>query len=435
MAVNNPAGGATFLDNNAVKNAMSAYNIENLIQDIIAVEGFGVTSEYVSDMNVKSVDIPSLLMPAAGQTRELGNGLFNGSAYNANNTATGVVDLADDIYTVNLTYVWDRTQSASRFKSDLAGKRDLEGWTSKNITKAITLEINTSTLAKQLISGMVLAVMYNKDGSAKSAGDQATALANQVFQFDPTKIGPMNIDNTSAVPVFMQANTALSNGDPSYFLGVVPAGERQGFIRGGLWYALKASNAITNADIGLMQQFTGFINPFTQAEGRRVNTTTGEIGVIDGVLCSFVTDYIWNGVYKSMNSTTNKPTNWFGLSSYVATAGSPTATETANLNAIAMFDKVQGIITAAAGTYRGIAVQDEITVVQDNYNPGTRLNIQGVARWGVETLVPPSVKVIVNAAVALSNVTSAAQYLPQKAVIIAGVAGTIPTVIAPAGIN
>jgi len=405
----NGSGGAAFLDNNAVRNLMSSYNIENLVQSIIAIEGFGCTSEYTTDFNAKSVDIPSLLMPEIGATRELGSSV-NGGPYNANNTSSGIVDLADDIYTVNLTYVWDRTKSVSRIKSDLAGKRQLEEWTQRNITKAMATEFNVSTLAKQLYAGLILACMFAKDGTTLSTTEQAAAIARQVFVYDQTKIGPMNTDQTSPLSTFIRANTVLSSGDPNYFLGYVEAAKRQAFLRESYVAMLKITNAITNADIGLMQQFTGYVNPFNQSEAQRVNNETGVFGGYDGAICSFVAEYIWTGVYKSV-AKSGAISNWFAID--------PAGTGMAAV--IATLDKVQGVLAASAGTYRGIAVRDEVAIENDPHNPLTRRFVQGFARWGVETLVPTSVKIIANAAITATEIGAIRTAVPSvKAPAIAG---------------
>lgn len=385
-------GGATagtaagFLDDVAVREIMESYTLENRFQGKMHIDGRGYFSGYVSDTNARGVAIPHMRMPELGITREFGASV-NGGGINTDNlpmivgTENGYME--DDVYHVNLLYTFDKFFYVHQVIANMGGVRQLEEYTQKNIILARNREQTVSVLAKQLFAGVVL--------SLTKARDQKTAItptvdtiAKQVFGYDRTKVGAAQVDATSAVNVFTAANGALDNGDPETFLGMVTAEERQAFARTSFKVALNQSNQVTNADAGLLQQYTGFIDPFSGE--KRFMVETGMFGVVNGVLMTWVDEQLWGAVYKAYSTAKSKPSNWFGLDQTIP----------AHQSVIALLDKVDCLLVAARGTYHGVADSGQITVNPYANRTSGEMRIESRIRWGNAVLVPKSVKVILN---------------------------------------
>ena len=383
-------GGASILDAVAVKNAMEAYTIENAFQGKLHIDGRGYTSRYVTDMSLRSVAIPHMLMPELGTTREMGAST-NGAGINTDNIAmiTGSESgyMEDDVYNVNLTYVFDKFSYVSEILADLGGKRRLELFTENNIILAKNREQTVSLLAKQLYAGLVTALTKDHDQATPKV-PTLDDIAKQVFVYDPAKIGAFNTDSTSPLNVFTAANGELDNGDPETFLGMVKADERQAFAKSSFKTKLIQSNQVVNADVGLLQQYTGYIDPFSG--DKKFLADTGSFGIVNNVLMTWVDQQLWDGVYKAYSTKKNKPINWFGLNpNFDGEDDTPN-----HKGIISRLDTVQCILVAGAGTYHGVA--DDARVVVNPYagrNP-REMRIEPYARWGNAVLVPKSVKII-----------------------------------------
>jgi len=383
-AVNNTAAG--FLDDVAIREIMESYTLENRFQGKLHVDGRGYFSGYVTDTNARGVAIPHMRLPELGITREFGASV-NGGGINTDNlpmivgTENGYME--DDVYHVNLTYTFDRFFYVHQVIANMGGVRQLEEYTQKNLILARNREQTVSVLAKQLYAGLVLALNYARDQVTPITPTTAT-IAQQVFGYDRTKVGAAFVDATSAVNVFTAANGALDNGDPDTFLGMVTATERQAFARTSFKVALNQSNQVTNADVGLLQQYTGFIDPFSGE--KRFMVETGLFGVVNGVLMTWVDEQLWGGVYKAYSTSKSKPTNWFGLDQTIP----------AHQAVIALLDLVDCLLVAARGTYHGVADSGSIVVNPHANRTAGEMRIESRIRWGNAVLVPKSVKVILN---------------------------------------
>jgi hypothetical protein len=378
-------GGASILDSVAVKNAMEAYTIENYFQGKLHVDGRGYTSRYVTDMSLRSVSIPHQLLPSLGIAREVG-ATTNGAAINTANLALigGAENgyLEDDVYNVNLTYVFDQFFYVSEILATLGGQRKLEQFTTNNLILAKNREQTVSLLAKQLYAGIVIALTRLKD-QVTAYTPTTDDIAKQIFGYDPTKIGAFNQDATSPMNTFTAANGQLDNGDPDTFLGMVQADQRQAFARSSFKTKLIQTNQVINADVGLMQQYTGYIDPFDGSAKFLANT--GSFGNVNNVLMTWVDEQLWAGCYSLYNTAKAKPANWFGLDQ----------TNAGHQAVIALLDTVRCLIVAAQGTYHGVADDARVNVNPYAGRNPREMRIEPFARWGNAVLVPKSVKVII----------------------------------------
>lgn len=373
-----------------VEHASSMLVYENLIPEIQHINGKGVIDKFTKTENVDSVTFIDVMrvLPYAPRFRQLG-ATNNGSYHNQNNVG-GYGNAPQSLhYTIPVDLIYDEgiaITDAQIYSNPIALKQVVLA----QVVKTAGLAINVITFAKQIEGFFRNGDNFDKakthDVGAIVADDiTADEIANAVFTYDPTVV---QTSSTSAVNAFLSANEELNEGIPEIGAFTVPADERQGFISPKLNQLMK-SQYLTNASeasVGILG--SGFINPFTNQEGNRIDSRTGMCGIYDSVDLFLL----------------NKVTRRFV---YVALGILGTADDTAgNLPTVrGLLDQLEGMIIYGAGTCRGIVGPS----VEANKNPFVGgVYILPKMKVGVEVLHGASIKVLQNAGAALANAWTAA---------------------------
>lgn len=368
----------------------SGYVYENLFPGLQHINGKGVTDKYTVSEDVRSVtkidvmrlkaDIPAF--------RQLG-AVTNGGYANQYNTAYNGNSPQSVTYTIGVDLFFDRITPIPVAQL-LANKVAFESIVQKQIVDTMAWGINVVTFAKQIEAFFRNTENFNipnTNSHAKGsivAGDiTATEIANAVFQYDTSV-------SNDAVAKFIDANASLTDGVPQIGAYIVPIDERQAFITSAMNSKMKAQYSANASEAAAQINATGFMNPFTQTEGKRIDTRTGLCGMFDGV-----------GMYL-LNSATKRL-----VYIYLGILGTG-SDSSGNLPACRGYlDQVDGMIVYGAGTCRGIAVAPTVAVKEDPYNAQS-VNLCPLAKVGVDVLHGATIKLIVNGGAALASAWAAA---------------------------
>lgn len=336
------------LNGNVVEHASLLVFYENFFPAIKHIEGKGVSERYITDQDpekVNEIDVPRIL-PIKAHARKIG-GSSNGGWINTRNAQGGYAPEAV-YYTVSLNRVFD--EDVLLPKSLLtSSKLEFKNAVNKIITDSFAQTINAYTWA----------------GQFKKFFEDNTAVNDAVFVYDGS--------TTTACQAFQNANASLLNGDMTIGAMTIPSDEKQAFISSALDTAMKSQYATNASNLAAQINATGFLNPFTQAESKRVDTRTGLLGLYDGVYLTLFSTPERSVVYEVL-----------GL----------TSTDTAE---IAILDKIEGMIVYAGTTVRGVAGLS-LEVNKDPYNNGSFV-FAPYAKFGVGVLSGKSIKMIASSTI------------------------------------
>ena len=328
--------GYSLLNGVAIRNIASPLIKENLVQDILHINGKGVDERYSTDLKGQQIAIPRTLL-GEGAFRKVQSGLVNGGGFNG----LSAVDTNSDIYYLDITFVYDHIETLPKIYNDKAGYDLLKSKTD-NITKKITRGINGLTFAHQFVRAL-------------------NAEANDRAEFISYTAG-----TDKAVDKFLDAQAVLTNGDEAIGVDIFPFENRQFFARTNFANDLKKTgNVILNSNYGQQMLATGVLNPFNDEEASKVNYRTGYFGDVDGVPLILVSSVIWSIAEQ-----------------YIAEANTSGVIQKAL--AKGALDKVVGLLCAGAGTLRGIDMTNALEVVPSTIGQG----------WILEPLVSGGVACI-----------------------------------------
>lgn len=373
-----------------VEHASSMLAYENLLGEIQHINGKGVIDKFTKTNDVEDVTYIDVMrvLPYAPRFRQLG-ATNNGKYHNAKNVGGYNNAPQSQHYTIPVDLIYDEgvpITSAQIYSNPIALRQVVLA----QLVKTAGLAINIITFAKQIEGFFRNGDNFDKglthDVGSIVAGDiSAAEIAASVFQYDPTKTGA---DADAPTSAFQAANEELNDGIPEIGAYVVPADARQGFITPQLNRLMKSQYIQNASEAAARILATGFINPFNDRKDKRINESTGLVGMYDGVdLFTF-----------------NKVTRAF---TYVALGILGTANDSAEgLVAVrALLDQLQGYIVYGAGTCRGI-VGPSITANANPYLGG--VYILPKMKVGVEVLHGATIKVLVNAGASKANAWTAA---------------------------
>ena len=358
----------------SAEEATSKYVYENLFPSIQHINGKGCIDKYTLTEDVRSVtkiDVMRLkaVLPAV---RQLG-ALNNGGYMNRYNTPGGGNSPQSVQYTIGVDLFFDRNipiPAAQLFANRIA----FESIVQAEVVDTMAWAINIVTFAKQ-IEGF----FRNGDNFDKAkthtqgnivAGDVSSAeIAKAVFDYDPA------VANSPAKS-FVKANAALTNGVPEIGAYVVPVGARQAFISPEFNAELKSQYSSNASEAAAMINATGFINPFTQSESKRIDERSGLCGMYDGVPL-----FLLNAATRQL------------VYIYLGVLG--TASSDDDLAGVrAAMDNIHGMLVYANGTCRGIAIPQTVEVNKDPFNAQSVI-IAPLMKMGVDVLHGASIKLIV----------------------------------------
>ena len=334
-----------------VEHGTSLVVYENLFPSIKHIEGKGVTSKYVNGDVAKmdSVDVTRIL-PKKPNFRTIG-AVSNGGFHNTNN-ANGGNSPESVHYTVALNHVFDEDTSVAGtqiMETQVAFKE----FVNKNITDCFALTLNAFTWATQLYGYI----------------DEADTTA----QATPS-------GSKTAAEAFQDVVALLADGDMSIGAWNIQPQDCQAFITPTLNAALKSQYATNASEAAAQINATGFINPFNQAEGKRVDYRSGILGIYDGVLLSSINSAEMDLVCEILGLTASDTTE------------------------IALVKLIKGFVVYGGATLRGVA-GPQIEVNKDPYHNGGVV-FAPLAKFGVAQLSGKSVKAITSTALTAANFTT-----------------------------
>lgn len=368
-----------------VEHASSMLVYENLFPEIQHINGKGCIDKYTKTDDVESVTYIDVMrvLPYAPRFRQLG-ALNNGAYHNKKNEGGYGNAPQSTHYTIPVDLIYDEGVSITQtqiYSNPIALKQVVLA----QLVKTAGLAINVITYAKQIEGFFRNGDNFDKalthDKGSIVAGDIADAeLASAVFSYDPAVAG---LTDGSPTLAYQKANAELDDGIVEIGALVIPRDERQAFITPQLNTLMKGQYAQNASEASARILATGFINPFNNAEGKRIDERTGLAGMYDGVDM-----FIFN-----------KTTRRFV---YVALGIAGTANDSAEtLVAVrGLLDQMEGFIVYGAGTCRGI-VGPSITANPNVYFGG--VYILPKMKVGVEVLHGATIKAIVNAGASLAS--------------------------------
>lgn len=373
-----------------VEHASSMLVYENLFPEIQHINGKGCIDTYTKTADVEDVTYIDIMrvLPYAPRFRKLG-ATNNGGYHNKKNEGGYNNAPQSTKYTIPVDLIYDEGVAivSSQIHSNPVALKQV---VLAQIVKTAGMAINVITYAKQIEGFFRNGDNFDKalthDVGAIAAGDiTAAEIASAVFMYDPAAA---TTDANSAANAFLSANEELNDGIPEIGALTVPVDERQGFITPQLNKLMKSQYLQNASEASARILATGFINPFTSQEGKRVDTATGLCGMYDGVDL-----YLFNKVTRNFV--------------YVALGILGTGADSSgNLPTVrGLLDKLTGMIVYGAGTCRGI-VGPSVTANPNIYYGG--VYILPKMKVGVEVLHGATIKVLQNAGASLAGAWTAA---------------------------
>lgn len=373
-----------------VEHASSLLVYENLFPEIQHINGKGVIDKYTKTNDVESVTYIDVMrvLPYAPRFRQLG-ATNNGSFHNQNNEGGFRNAPQSQHYTIPVDLIYDEgvaITSPQIYSNPVALKQVVLA----QLVKTAGMSINIITFAKQIEGYFRNGDNFDKAvthqvGAIVAADITADEIAAAVFSYDPTVSAT---DSTSATSAFQSANEELNDGIPEIGALTVPTDERQAFITPQLNKIMKGQYLQNASEASARILASGFINPFTNQEGNRIDSRTGMCGMYDGVdmyLLNKVTRrfvYVALGISGTTDDTSGKLPTVRGL-----------------------LDKLEGLIVYGAGTCRGI-VGPSVEAYPNIYYGG--VYILPKMKVGVEVLHGATIKAMVNAGADLAGAWTAA---------------------------
>lgn len=373
-----------------VEHASSLLVYENLFPEIQHINGKGVIDKYTKTNDVESVTYIDVMrvLPYAPRFRQLG-ATNNGSFHNQNNEGGFRNAPQSQHYTIPVDLIYDEGVAITS-PQIYSNPVELKQVVLAQLVKTAGMSINIITFAKQIEGYFRNGDNFDKAethqvGSIVAADITADEIAAAVFSYDPTVSA---MDATSATSAFQSANEELNDGIPEIGALTVPTDERQAFITPQLNKIMKGQYLQNASEASARILASGFINPFTNQEGNRIDSRTGMCGMYDGVDMYLL----------------NKVTRRFV---YVALGISGTTDDSkGNLPTVrGLLDKLEGLIVYGAGTCRGI-VGPSVEAYPNIYYGG--VYILPKMKVGVEVLHGATIKAMVNAGADLAGAWTAA---------------------------
>lgn len=289
---------------------------ENIFVDLVHKNGYGVTQQ--EGTNVSTLRMMKV-KPTEASARRVG-ATTNGKFFNSG--AAEVPQVEE--YDLNLLYVYDQVYDLPEVQQDMCPVNIFDN-TTKNIGGRVATEINSSTIAEQLVN------RYN----AAETADAWTGIA---------VVLPASGGFYEAV---QEASTMLDDGDEDNGIQAFPFEEREIIMRPSFRASLLSAQGVLVGGSNYAQSMLarGAVSPDARKEWG--NMYCGEI---DAIPCYIAPSALWNR------------------------AGDWTGTTTA-------FSATQAMVVAASATDRGISTQDYIKIIDSPDGAGKRL--QPKTRWGI----------------------------------------------------
>ncbi len=357
-----------------VEHGSSLLVYENFFPRIQHILGKGCIDKYTKTDDVKDItkiDVMRVL-PNAPEFRQLG-AQNNGKWHNAQNDGVSNAPESEH-YTIDVDLIYDRGVPITSNQT-LSTKADFERVVMKQIIESATMTVNIVTLAKQIEA-------FFRDSFADITNPTQDEYDASIFNGDKTKAS--NVDG-SYIDAFESANSALSDGIPEIGAFIVPREARQAFVTPQFTRITKRQYMSNASEASAEILATGWINPFTQSEGKRVDSATGIVGIYDGVLLTEINKVTMRFVYLVL-----------GID----------PTDANNTTLIGLLNQIQCMLVYGEATNRGLV----LPTIEANKHPFQKgVYIVPQMKMGVEVMTGKSIKLVVDTGWSLANVTAIGQ--------------------------
>lgn len=367
---------APALDGQALKRVLAPAIMENIVQDIILRDGYGVTEKFSTDTD--AFEIRVIRQAALDLDARKFGATFNGGFFNS---LTEIQPTSQE-YGIRLDHIIDRNVDIPSNMQDMF-PLDVVGATTKRVGQAVARNVNASTLAEQLR----VSLNYNAAVALRAAGtinDAAFTTASasftsngETYAYDAALDTPTLVAHDTGVSnwqsTYLTASAILDNGDERHGVDIYPVDMRVALWRPEVRAELLKTGQIIIGGSNFAQEMiaAGKVSP----SGAPRENMGGYFGDIDATPQHIASKAIWNLAEKYLQLT----------------AGD--------------LDEVYGMIVSSMGTGRALAFNNTIKTIDSPNGQGMR--IQPKYRWGVETWFPKSVILIVEDGFANPAITGA----------------------------
>ena len=341
---------APSIDGQAVKRVLAPVIMENIVQDIILRDGYGVTEKFSTDTD--AFEIRVVRQQALDLDARKFGATFNGGFFN---NLTEIQPTSQE-YGIRLDHIIDRNVDIPSNMQDMF-PLDVVGATTQRVGQAVARNVNASTMAEQLR----VALTYN----AAVELDADYTFGDKTYTYDAALDTPTIVKHETGVSnwqsTYLTASAKLDNGDERHGVDIYPVDMRVAVWRPEIRAELLKTGQVIIGGSNFAQQMiaAGKVSP----DGRPRENMGGYFGDIDATPQHIASKPLWNLAEKYLQLS----------------AGD--------------LDDVYGMIVSSLGTGRALAFNNTIKTIDSPNGQGMR--IQPKYRWGVETWFPKSVILIV----------------------------------------
>ena len=354
---------APVLDGQALKRVLAPAIMENIVQDILLRDGYGVTEKFSTDTD--AFEIRVIRQAALDLDARKFGATFNGGFFN---TLTEIQPTSQE-YGIRLDHIIDRNVDIPSNMQDMF-PLDVVGATTKRVGQSVARNVNASTMAEQLRVALNYnaAVKLRVDGDidddgflAATASFDTSGSYSSADKYDVTKDTSTIVAHNTGVSdwqtTYLTASALLDNGDERHGVDIYPVDMRVALWRPEIRAELLKTGQIIIGGSNFAQEMiaAGKVNP----GGVPRENMGGYFGDIDATPQHIASKAIWNLAEKYLQLT----------------AGA--------------LDKVYGMIVSSMGTGRALAFNNTIKTIDSPNGQGMR--IQPKYRWGIATWFPKSV--------------------------------------------
>ena len=341
---------APSLDGQALRRVLAPAIMENIVQDILLRDGYGVTEKFSTDTDAFEVRI--VRQQALDLDARKFGATFNGGFFNS---LTEIQPTSQE-YGIRLDHIIDRNIDIPSNMQDMF-PLDIVGATTKRVGQAVARNVNASTMAEQLR----VALTYN----AAVALDANYTFGGKTYTYDAAldtaTIVAHDTGTSNWQTTYLTASALLDNGDERHGVDIYPVDMRVAVWRPEVRAELLKTGQIIIGGSNFAQEMiaAGKVSP----GGAPRENIGGYFGDIDATPQHIASKPLWNLAEKYLQLT----------------AGA--------------LDDVYGMIVSSLGTGRALAFNNTVKTIDSPNGQGMR--IQPKYRWGVETFFPKSVVLIV----------------------------------------
>ena len=351
---------APALDGQALKRVLAPAIMENIVQDILLRDGYGVTEKFSTDTD--AFEIRVIRQAALDLDARKFGATFNGGFFNE---LTEIQPTSQE-YGIRLDHIIDRNVDIPSNMQDMF-PLDVVGATTKRVGQSVARNVNASTMAEQLRvalnynAAVALRAADTIDDAAFTTASASFTSNGETYAYDAALDTPSIVKHNTGVSdwqtTYLTASALLDNGDERHGVDIYPVDMRVALWRPEIRAELLKTGQIIIGGSNFAQEMiaAGKVNP----GGVPRENMGGYFGDIDATPQHIASKAILNLAEKYLQLT----------------AGA--------------LDKVYGMIVSSMGTGRALAFNNTIKTIDSPNGQGMR--IQPKYRWGIATWFPKSV--------------------------------------------